>query len=122
MRRKLLWTLGIAVLLGMFLLPPTNIAKAATVYCRNGDSIGLVYNNGLHSYVQFNVGYMATKYGYNWGYSPHTVRISGTTITLNTSLWPVDPRYSYVRIGVQGNGLVILGGPRQFRMCWTQSF
>ena len=122
MRRKMLRILGIVMLLGMFLVP-TNIAKAATVYCRNGDSVGFVYNSqGLHSYVQFNVGYIATRYGYSWNYTPRTVRISGSNIILNTSLWPIDSRYNFVRIGVQGNGLVVLGGPSQFRMCWTQSF
>ena len=123
MRQKwLLVFLEIALVVGMIALPPAPVAQAAKAYCRNGDSVGFIYNSqGLHSYVQFNVGLAATKFGYGWDWSPKSVRISGTNVVLNTNLWGVDTRYSYVRIGVQGNGLVLLG-PNQFRVCWLQSF
>lgn len=46
MRRKLLDALVvIALVVGMFALPPVESAQAATVYCRNGDFAGLTYNS-----------------------------------------------------------------------------
>ena len=127
-RCLLVLSLCLILVSGTFAVASAAPSQAGVCKCQKGGQYSWTVDwNGLHHYIQFNVGNYATKNGSAWSLQPSSVtakvKIGNTTVTkvFGTSLWPVERDKSYVRFGINGNGIVsLLTNASTFTVCWDQ--